>query len=49
MNKQDHQPSDSPAATQLDAAPAKPPVRWWARLVTFALAAATVWWLCFKN
>lgn len=28
---------------------AKPPVQLWARLVTAALAAGTVWWLCFKG
>ncbi|MDB5849388.1 MAG: hypothetical protein JWP29_3140 [Rhodoferax sp.] len=28
---------------------AKPPVQWWARAVTLALAVGTVWWLCFKS
>jgi carbon monoxide dehydrogenase subunit G len=27
----------------------KPPVQWWARVVTFGLAAGTIWWLCFKG
>jgi carbon monoxide dehydrogenase subunit G len=39
----------SPARESAAIAAAKPPVPWWARLVTLALAAGTVWWLGFKG
>lgn len=39
-------PADAAAVSP---APAKPPVKAWARAVTVALAAGVIYWLCFKG